>query len=60
MARSSVAEYLDNLPRQTGFRESFAYAGESVDRGYSILVFPDGYPGRVTSHFRSSVTECRL
>lgn len=31
------------LPRQTGFRESFAYAGESVDRGYSILVFPEGH-----------------
>jgi long-chain acyl-CoA synthetase len=30
------------LPRETGFRESFAYAGESVDRGYSILVFPEG------------------
>jgi long-chain acyl-CoA synthetase len=30
------------LPRQAGFRESFAYAGESVDRGYSLLVFPEG------------------
>ncbi len=30
------------LPRQGGFRESFAYAGESADRGYSILVFPEG------------------
>ncbi len=30
------------LPRQAGFRESFAYAGESVDRGYSVLVFPEG------------------
>lgn len=30
------------LPQRTGFRESFAYAGESVDRGYSILVFPEG------------------
>jgi long-chain acyl-CoA synthetase len=30
------------LPMQAGFRESFAYAGESVDRGYSILVFPEG------------------
>ena len=30
------------LPRQAGFRESFAYAGESADRGYSILVFPEG------------------
>ncbi|MGB7584045.1 MAG: lysophospholipid acyltransferase family protein, partial [Terriglobales bacterium] len=30
------------LPREAGFRESFAYAGECVDRGYSILVFPEG------------------
>lgn len=30
------------LPQRTGFRESFAYAGESVDKGYSILVFPEG------------------
>ncbi len=30
------------LPRQTGFRKSFAYAGEAVDRGYSLLVFPEG------------------
>ena len=30
------------LPRQSGFRKSFAYAGEAVDRGYSILVFPRG------------------
>jgi long-chain acyl-CoA synthetase len=31
------------LPREAGFRESFAYAGECVDRGYSILVFPEGH-----------------
>jgi len=30
------------LPRQSGFRQSFAYAGECVDRGYSLLVFPEG------------------
>jgi long-chain acyl-CoA synthetase len=30
------------LPRFSGFRESFRYAGESVDRGYSVLVFPEG------------------
>jgi long-chain acyl-CoA synthetase len=30
------------LPREAGFRQSFAYAGEAVDRGYSILVFPEG------------------
>jgi long-chain acyl-CoA synthetase len=30
------------LPRQAGFRQSFAYAGEAVDRGHSVLVFPEG------------------
>jgi long-chain acyl-CoA synthetase len=30
------------LPREAGFRKSFAYAGECVDRGYSVLVFPEG------------------
>ncbi len=30
------------LPQFSGFRESFRFAGESVDRGYSILVFPEG------------------
>ena len=30
------------LPQLSGFRGSFQFAGESVDRGYSILVFPEG------------------
>jgi long-chain acyl-CoA synthetase len=30
------------LPQLSGFRESFRHAGESVDRGYSVLVFPEG------------------
>ena len=30
------------LPREAGFRDSFAFAGESVDRGFSVLVFPEG------------------
>jgi long-chain acyl-CoA synthetase len=30
------------LPREAGFRRSFAYAGEAVDRGFSVLVFPEG------------------
>jgi long-chain acyl-CoA synthetase len=34
------------LPQKTGFRESFSFAGESVDRGYSILVFPEGHRTR--------------
>ena len=30
------------LPRLSGFRRSFAHAGEAMDRGYSVLVFPEG------------------
>jgi long-chain acyl-CoA synthetase len=30
------------LPQKTGFRRSFAFAGESADRGYSVLIFPEG------------------
>jgi long-chain acyl-CoA synthetase len=30
------------LPQHSGFRESFRFAGEAVDRGYSVLVFPEG------------------
>ena len=30
------------LPREAGFRQSFAYAARSVDYGYSVLVFPEG------------------
>jgi long-chain acyl-CoA synthetase len=30
------------LPQHSGFRESFSFAGESADRGYSLLVFPEG------------------
>ena len=30
------------LPQRSGFRESFAFAGESIDRGYSVIVFPEG------------------
>jgi long-chain acyl-CoA synthetase len=31
-----------SLPKASGFRRAFAFAGESVDRGYSVLVFPEG------------------
>jgi long-chain acyl-CoA synthetase len=31
------------LPREAAFLKSFAYAGECVDRGYSVLVFPEGH-----------------
>ncbi|MEW5977844.1 MAG: AMP-binding protein [Acidobacteriota bacterium] len=30
------------LPQRSGFRRSFDYAGEAMDRGYHILVFPEG------------------
>jgi len=30
------------LPQYSGFRESFRYAGELIDRGYSVLIFPEG------------------
>jgi long-chain acyl-CoA synthetase len=30
------------LPRGGGLRQSFAHAGEALDRGYHVLVFPEG------------------
>jgi long-chain acyl-CoA synthetase len=30
------------MAARSGVRESFAYAGESADRGYNLLVFPEG------------------
>jgi len=30
------------LPQFSGFRQSFRFAGESADRGYSVLIFPEG------------------
>jgi long-chain acyl-CoA synthetase len=30
------------LPRRSGYRESFGYAGELTDGGESILIFPEG------------------
>ncbi len=45
------------LPQRSGFRQSFAYAGESADRGYSIVVFPEGVRTRTgaISPFRSGI-----
>ena len=31
-----------SLPQKSGFRQSFRFAGEMMDRGYSIMVFPEG------------------
>ena len=46
-----------SLPRQSGFRQSFAYTGEAMDRGYSVLIFPEGTEtkdGRLQS-FRAGI-----
>jgi long-chain acyl-CoA synthetase len=45
------------LPQQTGFRESLAFAGDAVDRGYSLLVFPEGRrtPDGSMSPFRAGI-----
>ena len=34
------------LPRLRGFQRSFAHAGEAMDRGYSVLIFPEGTRSR--------------
>jgi long-chain acyl-CoA synthetase len=31
------------LPQFSGFRRSFRHAGEAMDRGYSVIVFPEGH-----------------
>jgi long-chain acyl-CoA synthetase len=47
------------LPQFSGFRESFRFAGESSDRGYSVLIFPEGQvndsPDGRMAPFRSGV-----
>ena len=45
------------LPQRSGYRESFAYAGASADRGYSVLVFPEGRrtPDGKISPFRAGI-----
>jgi long-chain acyl-CoA synthetase len=34
------------LPRRRGFRRSFAHAGEAMDQGDSVMVFPEGTRSR--------------
>jgi len=34
------------LPRARGFRRSFAHAGEAMDRGYAVMIFPEGTRSR--------------
>jgi long-chain acyl-CoA synthetase len=31
-----------SLPQESGFRKSFSFAGRLADRGYNLLVFPEG------------------
>ena len=31
-----------SMPKKSGFRRSFVFAGEMMDRGFSLLVFPEG------------------
>ena len=45
------------MPRAHGFRKSFQHAGEAMDRGYSIIIFPEGaryYEGGIRP-FRSGI-----
>ena len=31
-----------SMPQKSGFRRSFNFAGEMIDRGYNLMVFPEG------------------
>ena len=45
------------MPRAHGFRKSFQHAGEALDLGYSVLIFPEGaryYEGGIRP-FRSGI-----
>jgi long-chain acyl-CoA synthetase len=45
------------LPMYSGFRKSFAFAGELVDRGWSVLIFPEGEltPDGAIAPFRAGI-----
>ncbi|MGB7191158.1 MAG: AMP-binding protein [Acidobacteriaceae bacterium] len=45
------------LPRSAGFRRSFQHAGEALDHGYNVLVFPEGHRAEegVLQPFRSGI-----
>lgn len=45
------------LPRSAGFRRSFQHAGEALDHGYNVLVFPEGRRSEqsVLQSFRSGI-----
>jgi long-chain acyl-CoA synthetase len=44
------------LPRSAGFRNSFAHMGKALDRGYNIMIFPEGHrsEGKL-DHFRPGI-----
>src|SRR5438128_11202159 len=31
-----------SMPQKSGFRRSFGFAGEMMDRGYNLMIFPEG------------------
>jgi len=31
-----------SMPQKSGFRRSFSFAGELMDRGYNLIIFPEG------------------
>ena len=45
------------LPKKSGFRESFRFAGDLADRGWNVLVFPEGdlTPDGKLQRFRAGV-----
>jgi long-chain acyl-CoA synthetase len=45
------------LPVRSGFRKSFEFAGELVDRGWSVLIFPEGEltPDGAIAPFRAGI-----
>jgi len=45
------------LPRQAGFRRSFFHIGELLDRGYHVLIFPEGRRSLdgTLQHFRAGI-----
>src|SRR4029077_6563356 len=46
-----------SMPQRAKYRESFRYAGELADRGYSVVIFPEGRRTQTgeMSPFRSGI-----
>lgn len=45
------------LPKESGFRQSFSFAGDLADRGWNILIFPEGIttPNGELQPFRAGI-----